>query len=338
MRVTWEWVKPAQAETYINTNPTYQRQVQPALVARYAEWQLNETWVDWVPDALLFDEQGKLINGQHRLLAVMLTGRTCGFWVIRGCTRERQFIIDQGRNRSVADLLQTHTGIHTSAHTGAVLRVVLSGYEGVFHSVRGGTAHTGAHMKELYEQVKPQLDTVHKWLREEPRTPAVRTAVTEGIIVRALVAHPSEERRIRLFLHILCTGDCQPMPCDRAGILCREVLMDTAREESKQFSGRGARRRKYAYVQTALRAFLDERHVSDIVPATRELFPLSFDAPGHPMPVRGGAVPLVARTLPGRAVADGIKVARSPLYTYVPHAGGGRPEAGLTDPLSSTRH
>ena len=78
----------------------------------------------WVYNADPIRFNGKtLIDGQHRLMAVVDTGRTIKMLVVRGLSDEAQLTIDSGRNRSNADTLSMRG--HTYAHTAAgTLRLV----------------------------------------------------------------------------------------------------------------------------------------------------------------------------------------------------------------------
>lgn len=78
---------------------------------------ISKVWVDylsrqmekglWKPNGepLIFDTEDILINGQHRLSAVVQSGKTIRFDVTRGVETETFTTMDQGRNRSTAMVL-----------------------------------------------------------------------------------------------------------------------------------------------------------------------------------------------------------------------------------------
>jgi hypothetical protein len=69
-----------------------------ALIER-GEWKLTN-------DALSFDSDGRLINGQHRLTALVVCEATLPFVVLRGLPPEVQDIMDTGLARKMADALK----------------------------------------------------------------------------------------------------------------------------------------------------------------------------------------------------------------------------------------
>lgn len=72
---------------------------------------LADNWQD-SNDAICIDEQGVLINGYHRCKAVIQANK--GIWVTlkRGMSREAFHSMDQGKKRSVADVLRTKSVPH----------------------------------------------------------------------------------------------------------------------------------------------------------------------------------------------------------------------------------
>lgn len=65
---------------------------------RRGEWRLS-------PEAISFDVNGRLIDGQHRLNAIVDSGVTCRMLVVFDAPAESFAVIDQGIRRSIADVL-----------------------------------------------------------------------------------------------------------------------------------------------------------------------------------------------------------------------------------------
>jgi hypothetical protein len=81
------------------------RNVKQSVVDRYKEDMLNGRWV-FNGQSIAFDEEGKLLNGQHRLWAVVESGTTQE-WVIQfGIPRETQATIDSGSIWQPKDILK----------------------------------------------------------------------------------------------------------------------------------------------------------------------------------------------------------------------------------------
>jgi hypothetical protein len=62
------------------------------------QWQMNG-------QTIVFEENGRLADGQHRLLAIIESGVSLKFLVVRGAENESMKSIDTGRNRSGGDVL-----------------------------------------------------------------------------------------------------------------------------------------------------------------------------------------------------------------------------------------
>ena len=97
--------------------------VTPALATQWLETmaanrKLNETHVerlaedirrgDWRQtfDPVRFNRKGELVDGQHRLSAIVACGKTVPLYVARNLDPRAMAVIDTGRARSVADVLQ----------------------------------------------------------------------------------------------------------------------------------------------------------------------------------------------------------------------------------------
>lgn len=77
--------------------------------AKYLSDQLKSDRWAIMGDAIAFSKDGVLINGQHRLLAIIDADRPAVCLVVRGLTEEAFLTTDRGIGKSVADVLrQSH--------------------------------------------------------------------------------------------------------------------------------------------------------------------------------------------------------------------------------------
>lgn len=101
---TLEMVDPETAQTWLGYN-THNRNVNQRTVAAYARDMAAGNWVVR-GDAVEFTENPcTLVNGQHRLHAVVASGATVPLLVGRGVSMAAQNVADSGRKRSFADQL-----------------------------------------------------------------------------------------------------------------------------------------------------------------------------------------------------------------------------------------
>jgi hypothetical protein len=83
---------------------THNRKLSPVVVQRYADDMRRGNW-DLTHQGIAFDTEGWLIDGQHRLAAVALSGVACEFWIFPDMPRDTFDKVDGGRARQAHQLL-----------------------------------------------------------------------------------------------------------------------------------------------------------------------------------------------------------------------------------------
>jgi hypothetical protein len=114
-------VMPAQAEAWLSARHPNRRLVpkhveELATIMRQGGWHLNG-------EALLFDdggEGGRLLDGQHRLAAVVQLGKPVPFLIVRGVSMDAQATLGQALRRSKADILSMHQQASAKTLAGAL--------------------------------------------------------------------------------------------------------------------------------------------------------------------------------------------------------------------------
>lgn len=119
-KVTTEIVNitPAKAEQMLAANthnrPLRQRTVEQLQGAiERGEWLFNG-------DAIRFDNEGVLVDGQHRLWAIALGTTTVRCLVVRGLEQESQMTMDLGTRRNLGDQLRL-MGYKSTSNLAAIL-------------------------------------------------------------------------------------------------------------------------------------------------------------------------------------------------------------------------
>lgn len=100
-------VTPALAKAWLNNNIDNNRHIRPSLVWKYAYDMKNGNW-GINTDAIAFNAAGELINGQHRLSAVVRANATITMLVVFDCPIGQNDLmnIDRGGGRSIADSME----------------------------------------------------------------------------------------------------------------------------------------------------------------------------------------------------------------------------------------
>ena len=104
-KLTWnvERVTPAVAGRYLELT-VGNRPARKSRVARYAADIANGDW-RMTGEPIKFDSRGRLIDGHHRLNAVIAAGVPADFLVARGIDDDANVFIDTGLSRTLGDAL-----------------------------------------------------------------------------------------------------------------------------------------------------------------------------------------------------------------------------------------
>lgn len=128
MQATVEQVTPEMALAWL-TNAARNRPIVDSAVRRYGadmemgRWTLNG-------QGIIFDINGRLVDGRHRLTAIQATGVTVPMLVVRGAKPEAFETMDSGRTRTLANTLAIEGHKHAAA-TSATARICFAYVAGV---------------------------------------------------------------------------------------------------------------------------------------------------------------------------------------------------------------
>lgn len=151
-----ELITPTVAEKYLAKN-THNRTIRQHRVDAYADDMTAGNW-QWNGEAIKFAENGTLLDGQHRLLAIVQSGVPVKMMVVRGLPNSTQHTMDTGAKRTFSDVLKLR-GEESYTILAATVRGVYWWEKGIRRF--GGSSSTAATNTQLLET----LDK-HPWLRE----------------------------------------------------------------------------------------------------------------------------------------------------------------------------
>lgn len=145
-------VTPAVAKRWLTRN-VRNRVIQQAVVDAYARDMESGAW-QITGEAIKFDTNGALADGQHRLAAVIKSNATVQMLVVRGLAPEAQNVMDSGRKRSASDAL-TLSGMKNASILAAAARLALR-EPGAGFTAERIAAPTNSEISEFIEE-HPEL-------------------------------------------------------------------------------------------------------------------------------------------------------------------------------------
>lgn len=152
VRIEVQWIGPDKAHEYLKAN-VCNRACSKAAVKRWADTMKVGAW-KLSSDAIAFDWNGVLINGQHRLSALIETGATMPFLVGYNFPPESKNSLDVGKKRSLHETL-TINGYPISINEVAICKFIMTPWD------------KGTVVKPDHEVHRAKLKQIHKRLKSE---------------------------------------------------------------------------------------------------------------------------------------------------------------------------
>lgn len=120
--LTYEVVEitPALAKEWLQRN-THNRNLRDRVVNGYAADMTAGAWRE-DGQSIKFAADGTLLDGQHRLAAIVLSGVAVRILVVRGLPNDAQDTMDVGAKRTMADVLRLRGESHAVTLAAALLR------------------------------------------------------------------------------------------------------------------------------------------------------------------------------------------------------------------------
>jgi len=257
-------VTPDRAFEWLERANNRNRAVSQAVVQRYARdmkagnWRLSH-------QGIAFDVNGILLDGQHRLWAVVEANVPVEMFVWTNVPADTRQIIDGGRGRTLVDRLQFVDGCgQVNKDSVAVLRVLLGGTRSLPMTADEATAGLQEHGQAI---AFAMANLPHM----EPQ--GIATSEVRAIVARAWYC-ASDLGRLERFCRVLRTSVAVD-DGDKTVILLRNFLTKHLGRH------RDTRAIRYAKTERALASFLrGQAALSKLYGSADELFPLPTETKG----------------------------------------------------------
>lgn len=134
------YVTPEMAGEWLALNIDRNRNVKRSRISGYVRDIQNDSWVI-TGEAIKFDVDGRLIDGQNRCHAIVAAGKGAWVLVVRGISQDALVVLDSGSARNTGDMLVI-TGLADKADAkdvGAIARLYVAW-------TSGDLKHAGSHI------------------------------------------------------------------------------------------------------------------------------------------------------------------------------------------------
>ena len=193
MEVKLESVDPKKAERWLDLNKN-NRKLRSGVAEIYADDMRNGRWTN-CPEAISFYADGDVADGQHRLWAIIESGTTQIFPIVRGLSREDGLNINRGLNRSLVDNARISGSDNVSNEMISFAR-----------ATHFGTATRGRMSSATQLECIDAHRTAIEWtISNGPRGKGIRNAVVMSSIARAWY-YETDLNKLKRYCDVINTG------------------------------------------------------------------------------------------------------------------------------------
>lgn len=246
MRVAVEIITPEVAQGYLARNK-HNRAMRRGLVERYAESMKRGEWRA-THQGIAFDASGYLLDGQHRLKAIIDSGCAVQMTVARDVETGSQLVMDDHAKRSASDALTLARQERVTQTEVAIIKCAVE-----FNSqVRSGVRYlTKQQLSDLVDVFRTPLDFVASHMTDKQRG-VTASPVQAAVCLAWFYVHDLE--RLEEFVRVIMGRSLPDGERDRAAVIVREWLL-----RNGMVGGYGPRYEAFCKTQRAISAFMEGR-------------------------------------------------------------------------------
>lgn len=209
-RSHWIDVSPVTAAHWLQNN-FRNRPVSDDVVDAYARDMLNGVWIP-THQGIAFNDKDELIDGQHRLLAIVKCGKTIRTMVtfglaskIDGHAMTTMDAVDRGRTRSVADQLKIQHGMKN----GSVIAATSALISGLCYGERTRRISVGQTL-EIYRAYQGPMTWVIERRSKQPGLKATGVIAAFTFALSTVDTHPENKVIGSMFELLMNSGTMKP--------------------------------------------------------------------------------------------------------------------------------
>jgi hypothetical protein len=232
-------ITPDTAKELLLKNIDNNRKLKPKLVQKYVSDILSGNW-NTISDSLKIDKNDNLIDGQHRLHAIIEANKPVELSISRGYDTKAAQFLDIGAKRTVSDIARLQ-GIQLTPKISSMLRnVVAAGLTTSDFMVK--VSLTEQDLIDLYQTIEQEVKYALE-LRQNSKVAktAAMAVLTRVALYYDVVNNPStdEANRLAEAKNVLITGVTSevnnPLICARDYIMTQKALGREAITQMMQY-------------------------------------------------------------------------------------------------------
>ena len=207
MQANWEEITPEKARSMIEQSEGYSNRAITengfqACVQKYAQDMKNGRWDEFNGETIKIASDNTVIDGNHRLHAIIQSGVTIKALVVRGVNKESFSTIDVGRPRSIVDMMTIR------GHDKKYLKVAVGGAKRYLTFIKTGKFNTAHHPFHTEENVNITLNKCH-FIKDGCRVYSStnkRNITQASFVCFYQIFHSIDEEKADLFFDCLVNG------------------------------------------------------------------------------------------------------------------------------------
>lgn len=261
VRSEWKEIDPHLATKWLEGN-VHNRKVRDSVVQRYAADMAAGRWKQ-THQGIAFDEEGVLIDGQHRLFAIIEAQTTVLMQVTYGLPMDSQIVVDDGLARTVVDILRVSNEAMSgmSALHSACAGRMMRGFSHNSKAKRFTRQEQALFLNKHWEAIRFACT-----FPSAMRIKGVQNAGTLAAIARAF--YHEDRAMLARFIHVMAEG-LSTDPEDFAAVKLRNWLV------SHPGGGSDHQLECYAKTERVIQLFCQRKDVGrNLNSITEELYPL----------------------------------------------------------------
>ena len=246
MNVRIETVTPVMAADILRGN-TRNRKIRKRLVEFYAGEMKAGRWLE-THQGIAINCDGTLLDGQHRLAAIVESGVSQRMVVSSGVPSESQIAMDDHAKRTAADSIGLDRGIHVDATAVAIARGVRK------YSKNDNLTTSKQEVALIMDVLSFPLEFVTPFIATKQR------GVTASCVWCAVVLswfYVRDIQRLAEFCRILTGQEMAESDADKAAVMLREWLLRTGAPSAIQHEA-------FRKTQRAIVAFMDRSPIGKL--------------------------------------------------------------------------